>query len=131
MSQQTVLKIWISLRETFSNSIFLRVMKWSDKTAFVEIFKQRLEPFKILTLKGCSKEWYLGISLITSLAVSNFENISAMRLIFLFKMSKSWCKFQNSRKYSENCLYYIIAFEVVVVTSHYYKEKTYDRQSVC
>ena len=50
--QQTVLRFQISLRETFSNSIFLGVM---EKNVLSCRFQQCLGHLSMLTVEGCSE----------------------------------------------------------------------------
>ena len=76
-------KIHIVKRETFSNSISLRVMYNYDKMMPCRIH-QCLGPFSMLTIEGCSDTGLSAHLSTMCFGIRNSGNTWAMRVIFFF-----------------------------------------------
>ena len=82
--------------------------------------------------KGLQKHDFLDIYLTTFFRVRNFQNTSAMRVIFLSKCSYFYQPFKNREQNSEkNFLLEMIASKFAVLNCLYLEENTCDRQSMC
>ena len=89
MCERTVLRFQVRLRERFSNSFYLKMMKWcsrADLSSAWDALARRL-------LKSVLKQDLFHIK-ITYVFWSqyNFADTYVMRLIFSFKMFKILCR---------------------------------------
>ena len=101
MSQQTVLRFCISLRETLSTSIAFRVINKSGKVAVVQDFNRVLALLPCYLSKGRLKRDFLDIYLTKFFGVRKSKNTSGMRIIVFWKCSKLNTNSEHAKKNSE------------------------------
>ena len=90
---QTVVLFQIWLREMFANSILSQINGKSGQKRGRGEFISVWDPETRWFLKGLVKRELSVIQVTTFFGVNTFQNISAMKLIFLFKMRKISCRF--------------------------------------
>ena len=106
MGKQTVLRICISLRETFSTWIvFTGINKYGNGAVV-----QTSTVFRTVCYVTCrSVLWnILDIYLTTCLGVRNFKNTSAVRLMFCFKMYKIESKIRKWKKKKTEIVFFFL-----------------------
>ena len=82
MGYETVLRFFISLRETFWNWFAFKGINKYGKGAVVQILTT-FRPTTVLLVKGSSETDFLDVYLTTSFGVCKIENTSAIGVIVL------------------------------------------------
>ena len=130
---QTVIRSHIWLREMFSNSVLSWINgKLGQKCHHAE-FVGVWDPWTRWFPKVLLKRELSGIQRTTFIAVNDFQDIWAMKLIFFFlKCAKFSVYFGNAKKIEEIFLVFVImVFQPFAGTYLCYEENSCDRQSTC
>ena len=88
MCWETALRFYISIRETFCQSIALKVVNKYSKGATVQISRMFLRIYHVacvVTMMDPLKQDFAGSYLSRFFGVCNFGNTQAMKVIFYFE----------------------------------------------
>ena len=105
MCQQAVPECFLSIKETFSNSISLKAIDEYDQEAVTKISTVQ-GTFTILLVEGSSETSHFKHLSNHVFRDRNFRNTKAVRVIFIFKMFKISDSFKKcSTKFLKNFLF--------------------------
>ena len=125
MCSQKVLRLFMSLRVTFSNSVTFTVINEYGKRAAVETESVFRSVYHVACGWFISNRFFFHIYLSTFFGVRNFGNTEAMRVILFWKCSKFDVDLKNANEnwgkvfcFSDKCIW-VVCIELSLLRREY------------